>query len=94
MQSAIPIPPPIHKDAQPFLAPLLCIEYNRVTRIRQPKMNENIDKMITFLNQKLEFMDDVPSSQQSAKTLSSPDRMKLFISFCNIFSIMFHRPIS
>lgn len=43
-------------------------------------VDENIDKMITFLNQKLEFMDDVPSSQQSAKTLSSPDRMKLFIS--------------
>ena len=43
-------------------------------------VDENIDKMITFLNQKLEFMDDVPSSQSSAKSLPNPDRMKLFIS--------------
>ena len=52
MHNAIPIPPPIHKEAQPFLAPLLCIEYNKVTRIRQPKMNENIDKHIKICTYK------------------------------------------
>ena len=33
---AMPIPPPIHKEAHPFFAPFRCMAYNKVTRIRQP----------------------------------------------------------
>ena len=35
-QIAIPIPPPIHKEATPFLAVLLFIPYKSVTNIRAP----------------------------------------------------------
>ena len=43
-------------------------------------VDENIDKMVIFLNQKIELMDDIPSSKQSAKSFANSDRIKLFIS--------------
>lgn len=33
---AIPIPPPIHKDATPFFFPILSKECNKVTNILAP----------------------------------------------------------
>ena len=43
-------------------------------------VDENIDKMTTFLNEKIDIMDDIPSSKQSSKSIPNPNKMKLFIS--------------
>ena len=43
-------------------------------------VDENVDKLIAFLNRKIEFIDSIPDANQTAKPTNDLNKMKLFIS--------------